>query len=202
MGTIQQDSSSKELETDDNSHGHNSFSLGSLTETFQGSISFVISTATFGAALFSLVVSQIREPQPPHGGGSSSSSYFGIDTIRVFLALAWLSFALCLAIVGFSLTFLKVLNKKTASSKNSSTTRVKKKANAAGEAAADNLNEERFWHAVGLLIWALLYGLITLAFVFLSLVLVAYVGTVGWVALGFACLVGILSVVWLILEAR
>jgi len=193
------------------------FSLVSLTETFQGSTSFVISTAAFGAALFSLVLNQIRDPRDAH-----PTARFSLDTVRVFLALAWLSLALCLTVVGFSLTFLKVLSKTTTAfhrspaddspqeqqEKKQQTTKSPAAAPPGtlpvenGVEARKKSREEKRWHGVGLLVWALLYALITLAFALLSLVLVAYVGAVGWVALGFACLVGILSVVWFILEAR
>ncbi|KXX73182.1 hypothetical protein MMYC01_208838 [Madurella mycetomatis] len=90
----------------------------------------------------------------------------------------------CLATIGFSLTFLKVLEW-------------------GGPRGGVPVSRDRWlWQAVGVAVWSLLYGLLTLAFALLSLVLVAYVGAVGWVTLGFACLVGILSVTWIVLEAR
>jgi hypothetical protein len=96
--------------------------------------------------------------------------------------VAWLCLALCLVVVGFARTFLKVLGK--------------------GVDYDGGQGQRKLWHTLRMVVWCALYRLITSAFVFLALVLVAYVRAVGWVALGFACLVGGLSIIWVILEVR
>lgn len=167
------------------------FTPTTLLTTFESSTSFVISAATFGGAVFASILTPIRDPPR-----------FSIDTVRIFLAMAWLCLALCLVVVGFARTFLKVLGKGV--DYDGGQGQAQKAKGEGGEVGTREKDENmrKLWHTLGMVVWCALYGLITSAFVFLALVLVAYVGAVGWVALGFACLVGSLSIVWVILEVR
>jgi hypothetical protein len=148
--------------------------IESITKNFQDSVSFIVSISIFGASTFAYIFGQIKDPKDIR-----ETPQFSLQTVRTILSLAWLSFVLCLVVAGYSISFLKLIAK----SNNS------------------NL-DHKIWRALGIAVWCLLYGLIVIAFLFLSLVLVAYVGAVGWVTLGFVGLAGVLSVTLMILQSR
>ncbi|KAK0611741.1 hypothetical protein B0T14DRAFT_500778 [Immersiella caudata] len=132
---------------------------------FETFISFIFSISIFGASTFAIIAGQmvdpidIWKPDPPP---------FHIDTVRNFLGIAWLCFVLALAVAGYSSSIL-VLHRQ----------------NAGG---VYDQKWGRAWDRFGLASSVVLHLLLVCAFLFLSLSLVAYVGAVGWVAVGFSSL--------------
>lgn len=129
----------------------------SLTvESFQFFLSFIVGISIFGASIFATIVGQIQDPRQlnPH-------AYFSMQTVRIFMAIAWLSFVAALGVAGFSSSVL-ILEKE----KNSNLTE----------------NWRRRWSKFGLAVSFTLQALVVGAFLFLSLGLVAYTKVVGWIA--------------------
>jgi hypothetical protein len=137
-------------------------------EDFQSFISFIFSVSIFGASTFAVIVSQMADPidiwrpDPPP---------FGLATVRTFLAIAWLCFILAIAVAGYSSSILTLWR----------------------EMARGFLDKtwKKKWDSVGIVASVILHLLLVTAFLFLSLALVAYVGVVGWVAVGFSSLAGV-----------
>ncbi|KAK3689063.1 hypothetical protein B0T22DRAFT_440569 [Podospora appendiculata] len=107
-----------------------------------------------------------------------SVSIFGASTfaviVRTFLAVSWLCFILSLAVAGYSSSLLFIWRQRAA---------------AAGQegprAHGDEARAwEKSWDWVGIPASVLLHLLLVTAFLFLSMAMVAYVGAVGWVAVG------------------
>lgn len=132
---------------------------------FQTFVSFILSISLFGASTFAIIAGQMTDPvdiwkpTPPP---------FDLSTVRTFLGIAWLCFVLSLAVAGYSSSIL-VLHRHRA------------------EGIYDE-NWGRAWDRFGLAASVVLHLLLVVAFMFLSLSLVAYVGVVGWVAVGFSAL--------------
>ncbi|KAH9238361.1 hypothetical protein K456DRAFT_1173261 [Colletotrichum gloeosporioides 23] len=134
---------------------------------FQMFITIVLTILIFGASTFAIISGQMQDPAelwkpvPPS---------FSLATVRRFLAAAWLCFILTIAIAGYTSSVLTILRQR-----------------------AERLNDHTWhthWEILGIASSVLLHILLVLAFLFLSLGLVAYVGTIGWVAVGFSCLAG------------
>jgi hypothetical protein len=70
-----------------------------VIKSFEGFLSFVIGVSIFGASTFTVVVSQIQDPSDLY-----AKPRFTAETVRTFLAIAWLLFILALGIVGFSMS--------------------------------------------------------------------------------------------------
>ncbi|KAK4445603.1 hypothetical protein QBC34DRAFT_413122 [Podospora aff. communis PSN243] len=132
---------------------------------FETFISFIFSISIFGASTFAIIAGQMTDPidiwkpDPPT---------FHISTVRSFLGIAWLCFVLALAVAGYSSSIL-VLHRQS----------------------AGGVYDEKWgkaWDRFGIVSSVVLHLLLVCAFLFLSLCLVAYVGAVGWVAVGFSSL--------------
>ncbi|OHF04063.1 hypothetical protein CORC01_00402 [Colletotrichum orchidophilum] len=95
---------------------------------------------------------------------------FSLPMVRRFLAVAWLCFILTIAIAGYSSSLLTILRQQAQDS--------------------DDRSWHRNWDKVGIASSVLVHILLVLAFLFLSLGLVAYVGAIGWVGVGFSSLAG------------
>lgn len=149
---------------DSNSPG----SSGLVVKSFEGFLSFVIEVSIFGASTFTVIVSEIANP-----ADLPQNPRFGQETVRNFVALAWLLFIIALCVTGFSITLLTFQR----------------------EAAIASFGDE--WEAkcqrLGLAAFVFLQGLIIGAFMFLSLAVAAYTETVGWIAVAFTSAAGILA---------
>ncbi|KAK1765093.1 hypothetical protein QBC33DRAFT_545719 [Phialemonium atrogriseum] len=132
---------------------------------FQTFISFIFSISIFGASTFAVIVGQMTDPADIWKPGPPP---FTMSRVRTFLAVAWLCFVLALAVAGYSSSVLTLWRQR-----------------AGGEYDGAWV---RKWDAFGIAASALLHLLIVMAFLFLSLALVAYVGVVGWIAVGFSSL--------------
>ncbi|KAF3807884.1 hypothetical protein GCG54_00007619 [Colletotrichum gloeosporioides] len=139
---------------------------GSVKE-FQMFITIVLTISIFGASTFAIIAGQMQDPAelwkpaPPP---------FSLATVRRFLAAAWLCFILTIAIAGYSSSVLIILRQR-----------------------AERFNDHTWhthWDILGIASSIMLHVLLVLAFLFLSLGMVAYVGTIGWIAVGFSCLAG------------
>lgn len=133
---------------------------------FENFIAFVIGIAVFGAGTFNLLVSP---PADPADISKPNPPFFDLNGVRTLLAVAWLCFILALAIAGYLSSIVSALR----------------------QASSNDTNWDRRWDRLGIIAGAILQLLIVVAFLFLSLALVAYVSTVGWIAVGFSCLSGV-----------
>jgi len=135
---------------------------------FETFVSFILSISLFGASTFAIIAGQMTDPvdiwkpTPPP---------FALSTVRAFLGIAWLCFVLSLAVAGYSSSILFLRRHEA-------------------EGIYDR-NWGRAWDRFGLAASVILHLLVVVAFMFLSLCLVAYVGVVGWVAVGFAALAAV-----------
>lgn len=130
-------------------------------------ITIVLTISIFGASTFSIIAGQMQDPEELW---KPNSAPFSLAAVRRFLAAAWLCFILTIAIAGYSSSVLTILRQR-----------------------AERLNDHTWhthWDILGIASSILLHILLVLAFLFLSLGLVAYVGTIGWVAVGFSCVAG------------
>lgn len=116
---------------------------------------------------FSYVVGGLRDP--------IDRNPFNKAIIEAFLAISWLLFTLSLAFTTFFATILNFYS-----------------ADAIKHWAEGGKRKVLIqWYAT--LTSALLYGLVVVAFAFLSLVVTAYTGTVGWIALAFTLFFGVVG---------
>ncbi|KAK6218525.1 hypothetical protein QIS74_06405 [Colletotrichum tabaci] len=135
---------------------------------FQYFISLVFSISIFGASTFAVIAGQMEDPaelwkpDPPP---------FTLATVRKFLAVAWLCFILSIAVAGYSSSVLTALQQQAR--------------------GRYDKTWSRRWRYVGITASVALHFLLVFAFLFMALGLVAYVGTIGWVAVGFCCLAGV-----------
>jgi hypothetical protein len=125
--------------------------------SFEGFLSFILSLSIFGASTFAIIVSEIANPN-----AFSPNPRFTRETVRTLLGIAWLLFVLALGIVAVSMSLL-------AYQREHSTPEV------------EGLWRQR-WERLGLVASSLIQVSVIAAFLFLSLVLVAYTQAVGWVA--------------------
>ncbi|KAK1753767.1 hypothetical protein QBC47DRAFT_387099 [Echria macrotheca] len=134
-------------------------------EDFERFISFIFSISIFGASTFAIIAGQMADPvdiwkpDPPP---------FSLATVRTFLGIAWLCFVLSLAVAGYSSSLLSLSRQSVG--------------------GVVDKDWGRAWDRFGLAASVVLYLLSAVAFLFLSLSLVAYAGPVGWVAVGFTSL--------------
>jgi hypothetical protein len=146
-----------------------------VIKSFEGFLSFVIGVSIFGASTFTVVVSQIADPSSLY-----AKPRFTAETVRTFLAISWLLFILALGIVGFSMSVVTFQREHA-------------KLGQEGEWI-------KRWKGVGLLVSSVIELLIVVAFIFLSLVIVAYAEAVGWVAVGCASVAAILVIVLIAIQ--
>ena len=146
-----------------------------LASYFENFFRTVVAVATLGASLtFSKLVSSPIEPFHDYG-------YSGRQ-VQYLLASSWLLFVLALAFTSFIASALSLWRPQ------------------AVKAFGTSINEQRnkvLWWASG--VTALLYGLLVAAFLTLALVVVAYVGPVGWIAFAFFIVFGLLgygAIIW------
>ncbi|KAF4838788.1 hypothetical protein CGCTS75_v000422 [Colletotrichum tropicale] len=143
---------------------------GSVKE-FQMFITKVLTISIFGASIFAVIAGQMQDPAELWKPGPPP---FSLATVRRLLSAAWLCFILTIAIAGYSSSILTILQQR-----------------------AERLNDHTWhthWDILGIAASMLLYILLVLAFLLLSLGLVAYVGTIGWIAVGSSCLAGMFVV--------
>lgn len=106
-------------------------------------------------------------------------SHWGAAEVRTFLSLAWMFFTL-----GFVLSCAMALAPVYG-----------------GDAFVENINLKRYEKIVGSLC-AVLQLFAALAFLFLSLVVVAYTPAVGWIVVGTACLGVLVAISTYIIDTR
>lgn len=137
-------------------HESLSAAVSVTVESFQFFLSFIVGISIFGASIFATIVGQMQDPIQlnPH-------AYFSMQTVRIFMAIAWLFFIAALGVAGFSSSVL-VREKE----KNGNLTE----------------NWRKRWKKFGLAVSFMLQTLVIGAFLFLSLGLVAYAEVVGWIA--------------------
>ena len=144
----------------------------SVSAWFNGFFTTVIGIATLGASItFNYILSS---PTSPKGKGP-----FGIDKIQLFLGISWLLFLLALACASLGstvLTFFKEHWKK----------------DWMGDHGPKSQRDVQLYATLAT---ATLGALVIAAFVFLCLVVTAYSPIVGWVALGFTSLFGLVILV-------
>ena len=140
-------------------------------EEYRGFITFIFSVSIFGASTFAVIVGQMADPTDIW---KPDAPPFNLGTVRKFLAIAWLCFILSIAVAGYSSSILTIWRE--------------------GQADFYAPAGWKRWNALGIVASTLMHLLIVTAFLFLSLALVAYVGTVAWVAVGFVTLAGLFVV--------
>ncbi|EXJ68363.1 uncharacterized protein A1O5_08155, partial [Cladophialophora psammophila CBS 110553] len=152
----------------------------SVTTFFNGVFRTIIGIATLGASItFSYVLS--NNTSTPR----ARKPVFNVDQIQEFLAISWLLFLLALAIASLGSTILTFFKDHWI-------------------ADWDGLNgktSQRSVQRYAIFAAGLMAALIVGAFVLLCLVVVAYTAVVGWVALGFTSLFGIIILLALINQA-
>lgn len=134
---------------------------------YQIFVTIVLTISIFGASTFAVIAGQMADPvelwkpDPPP---------FSLRTVRRLLAAAWVCFILTMAVAGYSSSLLTILRQQAK--------------------ARDDSSWHRSWDKIGIAASVMLHSLLVLAFLFLSLALVAYVGAIGWVGVAFSCLAG------------
>jgi hypothetical protein len=131
-----------------------------VVKSFEGFLSFVIGLSIFGASTFAVIVSEIANPSD-----LAENPRFTRETVRTLLGIAWLLFILALGVVALAMSLLAFQREHT-------------------KASFDGL-WSRTWERLGLLASSLIQLLVIVAFLFLTLVLVAYTEAVGWAAVAF-----------------
>lgn len=134
---------------------------------YQIFVTIVLTISIFGASTFAVIAGQMEDPvelwkpDPPP---------FSLKTVRRLLAAAWVCFILTMAVAGYSSSLLTILRQQAK--------------------VRNDASWHKSWDKIGIAASVLLHSLLVLAFLFLSLALVAYVGAIGWVGVGFSCLAG------------
>ncbi|KAK4225757.1 hypothetical protein QBC38DRAFT_253244 [Podospora fimiseda] len=139
---------------------------------FRTFISFVLTISIFGASTFAIIAGEMTDPADIWEEPS-----FTLKTVRSFLALSWLGFILALSVAGLSTIVWTLWQQKKHDKK-----------------------WDKRWKMVENGALALILVLLIGSFLLLSLTLVAYVGTVGWVVVGFDVVVSIIALVVTMLQ--
>jgi hypothetical protein len=121
-----------------------------VLESLQSFLPLIISISVFGASTFASLVSQLSEPEYK----------FSLDSVRLFMAIAWILFIVALGVAMFGVVVVKPKTR--------------------GRAVQSG--ELRVMVEVARAVKLLCQMLVIVAFMFLSLVVVAYSSPVGWVA--------------------
>jgi hypothetical protein len=130
-------------------------------EVFRFFVVTMIAISVFGASTFAVIVGEMTDPADLY-----TTPTFSLKTVRLFLSVSWLSFAVSIALAGYSGSFLALMRQE-----------------AKGEIDEETI---RKWTPLGLVVSAALHLLIVTGFLFMALSLVAYVGAFGWVIVGFS----------------
>ncbi|KAF5970517.1 hypothetical protein FCOIX_10354 [Fusarium coicis] len=130
-------------------------------EVFRFFVVTMIAISVFGASTFAVIVGEMTDPADLY-----TTPTFSLKTVRLFLSVSWLSFAVSIALAGYSGSFLALMRQK-----------------AKGEIDEETI---RRWTPLGLVVSAALHLLIVTGFLFMALSLVAYIGAFGWVIVGFS----------------
>lgn len=146
-----------------------------LASYFDNFFRGIIGITTLGASItFSTIVQSPVPPFRDYGISPQGAQYL--------LATSWLLFALTLAFTSFFASALSLWRPQAIA------------------AFGDPHGEARrkvLWFAIGVM--ALLFGMVLSAFLTVGLVVVAYAGPVGWVAVGFTVFFGLLGygcIIW------
>lgn len=125
-------------------------------EFFRFFVVTMIAISVFGASTFAVIMGEMTDP-----ADIWESPIFTLKTVRLFLAISWLSFAMSIALAGYSGSVLALMRQMQKGDLDEAT--IKK------------------WTPAGLVVSVALHLLIVTGFFFISLSLVAYVGPFGWV---------------------
>ena len=141
-------------------------------KSFETFLSFVLTLSIFGASTFTVVVSEIANPNE-----INASARFARETVRSFLGIAWLLFVFALGAVSFSMSARAYVREHPA-------IEVKGGSKLRWELIASSLIQIS----------------VIAAFFFLSLALVAYTEVVGWIAVGLSSTTAISIIGWLVIQ--
>ncbi|KAG5757291.1 hypothetical protein H9Q72_001919 [Fusarium xylarioides] len=146
-------------------------------EVFRFFVVTMIAISVFGASTFAVIVGEMTDPADLY-----ATPTFSLKTVRLFLSVSWLSFAVSIALAGYSGSFLALMRQQ-----------------AKGEIDEETI---RKWTPLGLVVSAALHLLIVTGFLFMALSLVAYVGAFGWVIVGFSGLMYVVVFYLLVAQFR
>ncbi|CAF9903596.1 MAG: hypothetical protein GOMPHAMPRED_000414 [Gomphillus americanus] len=146
-----------------------------LTSYFDKFFATVVGISTLGASItFSKVITTPVRPWIDYG--------YDEFTVQVFLGIAWLLFVMALVLTSLFASLLNLYRPQAIEA----------------FATKDHHNKGRtMWAATAVSL--LLFSLVLASFIFLSLVTAAYVGPVGWTALGITTsfgIIGIAGIIW------
>ncbi|KAF5531719.1 hypothetical protein FMEXI_12865 [Fusarium mexicanum] len=118
-------------------------------EVFRFFVVTMIAISVFGASTFAVIVGEMTDP-----ADIWDTPAFTLKTVRLFLSVSWLAFAVSIALAGYSGSFLALMRQK----------------------ANGEIDEEmiRKWTPAGLVVSAALHLLIVTGFLFMALSLVAF----------------------------
>jgi len=128
---------------------------------FQYFISFVVGVCIFGASTLAVVAGEMADPVVLYG----DSALFQLQTVRTCFGCAWLYFVLALAVAGYSSSVMTLVERN--------------------EGNFSGGMRDRKWELGGIVVATLMHFLMIGGFLCLSLGMAAYVGVVGWTAVGF-----------------
>jgi hypothetical protein len=151
-----------------------------------GYLKALIAISVFGGQItFTVIVSEIADPAAlsPTSTDAETKSFFGIETVRIFVALSWLFFMVELGIAA--LVKILLMDEYMKGATRTYFARRKKS----------------FLYIYSGLTF-LLNGLPLVAFLFLALAVAAYVPVVGWIGVGLISLFTLaVFVLWAKLDA-
>ncbi|KAJ2982930.1 hypothetical protein NQ176_g1061 [Zarea fungicola] len=153
----------------------NSTAPSEVLKSFEGFLSFILAISIFGASTFATIVSEIAEPNH-----SIARPHLTTGTIRALLGVAWLLFVLALGVVALSMSLLAYQREHPA--------------------ARFDGPWKGTWERLGIFAASLIQLLVIAAFVLLSIVLVAYTRTVGWVAVAMTSIAAAFTLVSLMVQ--
>lgn len=148
-------------------HSEHEDTVETSIKDYQLFVTIVLTISIFGASTFAVIAGQMEDPaelwkpDPPP---------FSLKTVRRLLGAAWVCFILTMAVAGYSSSLLTILRQQAK--------------------ARNDASWHRSWDKIGIAAPVMLHSLLVLAFLFLSLALVAYAGAIGWVGVGVSCLAG------------
>ena len=154
-----------------------------ILQSLQGFLAIVITISIFGASIFASLIQPLEPPPNPQ---------FSIQTIRTFMAMAWLLFVLTLAASVFSV--VQLYYEQTTEMQHLTQVQIDGKTAAHSPSRGIPKWKTRTALIVNFITEVFLLG----AFMFLSLVVVAYAPPVGWVAVGLDAFCAIcIAIIWI-----